>query len=370
MADDKQKTNPSRKIVWLEPNKKSKNVRVPPADMLKPCHEEPSVSGLTSSMPPINLSEVPRGHYTINFSEVFTVYDLKEDYVNVLKKRNFRHAYDILLTQQTWGPVGLHVNYLKRYHEILLLTGKSELAAETRKTMADLMVESIEVDQDEIIEFAQQLQNSKKFFDAMLFCYIAAFFYRHRHLTEKMLTNIDRCVFQLAQSITMFWQLGTEDIQNKNRSCLSKLIAESNLRSLIKYQLIPMLFDLEKMILKIDDEPKYKKCLYGTLCAHRIEYCQGFIGDQTGRERTIRDAIQAMSLCFGPQSEDYQVVGHLLNNLGNTYECMHQYDSAAMYYNQAIDAYKHCKIYVSIENVVRSIEKAEKNLKHVKTITN
>ncbi|CAK8673076.1 unnamed protein product [Clavelina lepadiformis] len=363
MTGEQQQINIPLNVVVHEEKNRPKSVRAPPTAIQR-WYEQPSASRMKLSMRDEKISGVPRGHSKLKFSKVFTVYDLTEEYVNSMKEQNFEHAYNVLLKQQVTGYVGFKANHLKNSHEIFLLTGKSELATETRRTMVKLIAENMEVNPDEIREFADQLQTSKKYLDAMLFNFIAAVFYRFTSNSSEKLKKIDQCTFRMAQFIKMFWELETERI--KIKSCPGKLKAESNLRSLVRNRLLPMLHEMREIIKTIKQTTNHELCLYDTLCAHRIEYCLGIIEDHDIRERMIRGAIQAMSVCFGPQSEDYQVVGHLLNNLGQTYWCLSKYDPAAMYYNQAIDAYKQSKNYLSFQNKNEDIERSQRNLKLVK----
>ncbi|CAK8673092.1 unnamed protein product [Clavelina lepadiformis] len=417
MADDKQQTNKSRKIVVYKEGDRSKIVRVLPACIIKRDQEQPSVSGLTSSMRDINISgenskaaietttpgtenrtkvtfsdfvtikqisdhstesesdtseanvnqvtsPVPKGQGKLKFSEVFTINDPKEEYFSFMSKNKYDHAYDVLLKQHKCGCVGLQANHLKNCHQILLITGTPDEARFVRKSMISFMVENIEVNPTEIQHFANDLQHSDKLLDAILFQFIAAFFYKSTTYSKKLKT-MDFCAYQMAQCIQSFLEMETELLE-KTKSLCALREAKHELNVLANRHLIPMIVEIKDMISTTEDAPEKQHCLYEALSGHRIEFCQGLVNDHVGRIQTINEAMRVMDRYFGSKSEEMQLYGQLLNNLGTSYLSMSRFDYAAKYYQQAINSYKKSKDFSDPRLKLENIETSENNLEEAR----
>ncbi|XP_076822888.1 uncharacterized protein LOC143469178 isoform X2 [Clavelina lepadiformis] len=317
--------------------------------------EHSSLSEMTSITPDVTISEASvditssksKDCGKVKFNQVFYLRDPKEEFVEFMKANNYEGAYDVMHKQQLSGLVGSEANLLKDYHQILFLTGRSEQAAEIRQTMIRLMRENMEVDADEIKDFADQLQQLNKFLDAILFYFVAAAFYKFSSNPGRAVNKIALCVGEQKKSIRAMLKAGL------------------SVHSLAEHQLIPMIREMKDMILTTDRATEQQRCLYATWCAHRIELCQALVKDYISQSQTVLEAIHSMRQCFGENFKEYRVVGHLFNNIGTTYECRSRLEDAARYYQFAIDAYEHATDYLSPEGKMDDIKKCEINLRRV-----
>ena len=302
------------------------------------------------------------------FKNKFLFTDPNEKYLDLMEKRKYENAFIILHQQHISGSVGLQANHFKNFHEILILSGVSnKQASEVRQAMISLMRENIDVDADEIKEFADELQHSLKFLDAMLFYFVAVAFYRSS-LSSKTWKILDRCVFMATQCIDGFLVIETSVIEGMKKSHDAMIEASDNLKSSVEHQLIPMIKEMKEMVRDTDGTMEQQKCLYDSWCAHRIEHCQDLVKDHDGRINTINEAISALRKCFGYKYREYQVVGILLSNLGHSYSCLSQFEPAERYYQHAITAYKKAKDYSSPKKKADDIEASLNNLKVVQTM--
>ncbi|XP_076813031.1 uncharacterized protein LOC143459683 isoform X4 [Clavelina lepadiformis] len=225
---------------------------------------------------------------------------------------------------------------------------QTQNAAKTRQELIELIRTSITTTPEEIQAFAWQLSRKPEaLFNSMTFYYVAAFFYSASPSPVIAVMGIESCV-ECMQGLV-----------------INLLKADSRLGSIIRDQVIPMIYEMKEMVFSVDGASKADRCKSATCCVHSIEYCHLIVGDHEGREKVLKEALSAMHKCFGAEYNQHLVVGLLRNNLAYTYACMSRMEEAEQYFQLAIKTYKDINELNNPELISRCIKRSEASLKMI-----
>ncbi|CAK8681362.1 uncharacterized protein LOC143459683 isoform X2 [Clavelina lepadiformis] len=268
-------------------------------------------------------------------------------YESFKKKGDFKRAYQVVFEKYVLGPA-YRGELLVELHKMLLFTEQTQNAAKTRQELIELIRTSITTTPEEIQAFAWQLSRKPEaLFNSMTFYYVAAFFYSASPSPVIAVMGIESCV-ECMQGLV-----------------INLLKADSRLGSIIRDQVIPMIYEMKEMVFSVDGASKADRCKSATCCVHSIEYCHLIVGDHEGREKVLKEALSAMHKCFGAEYNQHLVVGLLRNNLAYTYACMSRMEEAEQYFQLAIKTYKDINELNNPELISRCIKRSEASLKMI-----
>ncbi|XP_078493161.1 uncharacterized protein LOC144748723 [Ciona intestinalis] len=241
-----------------------------------------------------------------------------KDIDRLLQGRKYHEAYGVSRKQMKFDTPFIGSKDLVNHYRCCMLVEEKEEAIRIKEQLKTLIKEKFQTTPNEIETFAHTIRGKGRDMEAILFYQIAAEFYGNQ--SKAGLFGIGNCA---------------EGIQESIKAMLSR---DEELKPIVRTHVIPLMRDMREMIRRSEDVSEEDRCLEEVWCLHSIGYNEGLVGDQDGREKTLKEAIAIMERVFKERAGKYQVYGYCLNHLGHTYVLTSRPNDACQYYLKAIAA--------------------------------
>jgi len=273
------------------------------------------------------LRKVPSLNRAFALEQVFEFDDQLETH---LDSDDVDLAYTSIKKKIDFGKDLIYARELVRFYKVAMLSKHSERGAKICRELVPLIRLNTLTKPDDIEGYARKLELRNRFFEAILFFQIAATFYLDDVISrEDAIAGVTVCC---------------EGVRNASKNLLRH---NNDLKSLVRHHILPILVELHREVCHVssNDVSSVLRVNYEVKCLHCIEYIEGRVGDNEGRETTLRNAISIIESRLGSDCSRFGVYSLLLNNLGCVFEITDRFEDARIFYAKAIIAHQSAEDY-------------------------